>query len=275
VTNIKVDWENGMQYYYFISGDNVRKIIAYNDTLPGMFEYWPAIAQWVPMALDREQVFELELDGRQPMVIADGTELAVKDSAIIASWVGNTGKDTTFSTVFVWDDTLGGALQVRRIGTANDTTQLYRKGAPFHPDTVGGKRIYGVLDFTVPDTTNGNIVFGLVEPTSFSATRTSDGIFIAKANGSNKLMLWQVRDQSVDSLTLVSNCAVNTRYRVGIYVNGANRTLAYVNGTYIGALDQYCPWDEDLTLGFLVKNVTAGAGKTNLIFYARFRQLIN
>lgn len=276
MTFIKTDWEYGKQYYYFIDANDVmQRIIAFNDTLPGMFEWWPAIQQWVPMAMNREQVFELELDGRQPIVIGNAMTATTTDSGMIAAWYGNTGIDTLFTSIFAWDDTLGGALQYRRIGTANDSTKLIRKGAPFHPDTVGGKRIYGVIDLTFPDTTNGDINVGLVEPTSFSASRTSDGIFVRKVNASNKVMLWQVRNNAIDSLTIISNCAVNTRYRIGLYVNGANRTLAYVNGTYIGALDQYCPWDEDLTLGFLFKNVTAGAGKTGLIFYARFRQLIN
>jgi len=275
VTDIRVDWENGAQYYYFIDGDNIKRIVAYNDTLPGFFEWWEAIDQWVPMDMDREKSIGIEFDPTENIMIADGSETSGSDSSLVAMWYAHTGLDTTFTATFIWDDTLGGAFEMLRIGTADDSTKLIRSGAAFHPDTVGGKRIYGVIDIEFPDTTNGFIVAGLVESVSFGAISTTDGIFLAKRDDSNKLMIWKVRNGNVDSATVVSNIAVNTRYRIGIYDNGEGNTSVWVNGVYTAAVTSFTPWDEDLTVGVLWKTSDAGALKTGRIFYMRFKQLLN
>jgi len=275
VTDIKVDWDNGSQYYYFIDGDNICRIVAYNDTLPGFFEWWDAIDQWVPMDMDREKSIGIEFDPTANIMIADGGEKSGDDSSIVAMWYGYTTFDTSFVSSFIFDDTLGGALEMFQTGAANDTTKLVRSGAVFHPDTVGGKRIYGVIDIEFPDTTNGWYVAGLVEPSSFGSIAKSDGIFLQKNNASEKLMIWKVRNGNVDSATVVADIAANTRYRIGIYDNGEGNTSVWVNGVYTAAVTSFTPWDEDLTVGALWRTGTAGRRTAGRIFYMRFKQLLN
>jgi len=280
MTFIKTDWEYGKQYYYYIdANDAMQRIIAFNDTLPGMFEWWDAIDKWVPIQTDRQHTFEMLFDGGQPVSIKNtnpfGSFSAVLDSMFLTPYTGNAGIDTTFSAIFSWDDTLGGALNIGVIGAAGDSTIFIRSGAPLHTDTTGGHEIWGVIDFELPDTTNGIVNIGLVEPTGFKLTGATDGIYLRKNNASNKLMAWRVRNSAVDSLTLVTNSALNTRYRIGIYDDGRGITEFYVDGTRIGTLDQYSPWDEDLTFGILFGTSTARLIKTGRLYYCRIKQNLN
>ena len=285
VTNIKVDWENGAQYYYYISGSSIKKIIAFQDTLPGIYEYWDAIDHWVPMQTDRAQTYKMLFDGGQPVTIKNSNSSVYggggspADSAlsnIVAPYTGTFMTDTSFAAMFSWDDTLGGALVVGSIGTPGDSTIFKRSGNPVHPDTVGGKEIYAVFVFTVHDTLNGAIMLGLVPKDSLMMTDTRDttnGIYIRKNTLSSKLQVWKARNHSVDSLTIVDHCVKNTKYTVGFYDNGRGTTDIYLNGTRMGALESFTPWDKDLTFGLMFScGASKKAFKTGMLYYAEIVQ---